>query len=404
MFHPKVSQMPSVKVLLNKQKGKVDGSYPIVIQIIKDRKKKIVHLGYYIKPGLWDARQNLPTLRHPNSTRLKNIIRTKLYEAERIILDLEDKKRPFTIDDIIVRLTAKEDSEMLFVFAEKVISRLEKTNHISNAQVYRFTLNMIKQFRNFQDISLKHIDVKFLYKLEEFLMVKGCMVNSISLYMRTFRAIYNRAIKESAVSESLYPFRNFTIHSEETRKRAIPMESIEKIMHIDLSVNHGLIYARDLFLFSFYMMGMSLIDIAHLRVEDINGDRMKYSRKKTKQKFSIKIPEKAWVIIKRYNDLSQKDSYIFPILKREGMEYYDYRNTLFLTNKKLKKLCTLAEIPDKISTYTARHSWATIAKRKGVPTAVISEGLGHESEKTTQIYLDSFENETLDNANELIIN
>jgi integrase len=147
---------------------------------------------------------------------------------------------------------------------------------------------------------------------------------------------------------------------------------------------------------------MSYIDIAFLQVNNIIGDRIYYTRKKTGQKFSIKITDKAWEIIRKYNDLSDRDSYIFPIIKRDGQEYLDYRNAMRLTNKKLRKISEIAELPEPISTYTARHSWATIAKRSGIPTAVISEGLGHDSEETTQIYLDSFENDVLDKANEIV--
>jgi integrase len=241
-----------------------------------------------------------------------------------------------------------------------------------------------------------------LEAFREFLIKRKCSVNTISVHLRTLRAIYNKAIKEKAVSEDLYPFKNFKISTETTKKRAIKREDIEAIIKLDLSSRPDLDYARDLFLFSFFFRGMSFVDIAFLKVSDIIGDRLYYTRKKTRQKFSIKITEKAWGVIKKYNDLSNKKSYIFPILQREGEEYLDYRNAMRLVNKKLKKLSEMAELSEPITTYTARHSWATIAKRSGIPTAIISEGLGHDSEETTQIYLDSFENDVLDQANEIV--
>ena len=150
------------------------------------------------------------------------------------------------------------------------------------------------------------------------------------------------------------------------------------------------------------MRGMSFIDMAYLRNRDIVNGRLTYARKKTGQKFSIKLTPEAEKIIKKYSYNDKPDGYVFQILDRKGYEYLDYKNALRLTNKKLKILGEMAGCSIPISTYVSRHSWATIAKRAGIPTAVISEGLGHDSEKTTQIYLDSFENKVLDDANELI--
>ena len=394
--------MASVKILLNKFKEKSNGTQPVVLQIIKDRRKKLIFLGHYVKPEHWDSDENMPTSKHPNSVRLKNILRAKLTEADKVILDFEERKKPFTVEDIVNKLVAPENSDMLFAFGERIVEKLENLNQIGNSKVYEHTINVFKEFREEKDVSLKHIDQKMLEGFREFLIKRKCKVNSISVHLRTLRAIYNRAIKEKAVSEELYPFKNFKISTETTKKRAIKKEDIDKITNLDLTSSPDLIYARDLFLFSFYLRGMSFIDVAFLQVKDIIGDRLYYTRKKTRQKFSIKITEKAWEIIKKYNDLSDEKSYIFPILQRKGEEYLDYKNAMRLTNKKLKKLSKMAKLSETISTYTARHSWATIAKRSGIPTAIISEGLGHDSEETTQIYLDSFENEVLDQANELI--
>lgn len=394
--------MASATIQLYKHKKKSDGSHPVVLQLIKDRRKKLIFIGHYVLPSHWDDEKNVPTSRHSNSARLKNIIRGKLIDAEKVIMDFEEKKKPFTVEDIVEKLNATEKSDMFFAYGEKTVRKLEELNQIGNSKIYDSTLSIFKEFRSDKDISLKHIDRKLLEAFREFLIKRGCKINTISVYLRTLRAIYNRAVKEEAVSDILYPFKDIKIPSEKTKKRAIRKEDIDKIISLDLSAKNDLNYARDLFLFSFYLRGISFVDIAFLKVKDIVGDRINYTRRKTGQKFSIKITEKAWDIIKKYNNLSDPGSYVFPILKREDNEFLDYRNAIRLLNKKLKKISKQAELPEPISTYTARHSWATIAKRSGIPTAVISEGLGHDSEETTQIYLDSFENDVLDRANELI--
>jgi len=394
--------MASVKVILNRYKVNNDGSHPIVLQIIKDRKKKVLWLGYSAKLSQWDSEKNLPKRNHPNSTRFRNLILSKLTEVEGIFLDLDDLGKPYTAQDVIDKLTIDERSDNLFVFTEKEIEKMKSLGQKGNAAIYQNTLNVYKNFRDEKDIALKLIDARELNKFKEYLISKGSMPNTISVHLKTLRAIYNRAIKAKAVSENLYPFKNFVIKSHETEKRAILKKDIDKITSLNISQRPDLVLPRDLFLFSFYMRGMSFVDIAYLKVSNIHGDRLTYDRQKTKQKFSIKLTDRAKEIVARYNNLKNKKSYIFPILKRKGQEYLDYRNAMRLMNKKLKNLADLTNLDEPLTTYTTRHSWATIAKRKGVATAVISEGLGHDSEETTQIYLASFENDVLDDANELI--
>lgn len=394
--------MASAKIFLNKYKVNNDGSHPIILQVIKDRKKKVLWLKHSAKPNQWDTEKNLPKKNHPNSTRLRNLILSKLTEVEGIFIDLDNIGKPYTAQDVIDKLTVDERSENFYAFTEKEIGKMTSLEQTGNAAIYQSTLNAYKTFRKNKDIAFKHIDAQELNKFKEYLIAKKNMPNTISLYLRTLRAIYNRAIKEKAVSENLYPFKDFVIKSHETEKRAIEKESIDKITSLNLDKRPDLFLPRDLFLFSFYMRGMSFVDLSNLKVSNIHGDRLTYERQKTKQKFSIRITGRAREIILKYNDLKVKKSYIFPILVRKGQEYLDYRNAMRLMNKKLKDLADLAELDEPLTTYTARHSWATIAKRKGVSTAVISEGLGHDSEETTQIYLDSFENDVLDDANEII--
>jgi len=139
-----------------------------------------------------------------------------------------------------------------------------------------------------------------------------------------------------------------------------------------------------------------------LKNGDIENGRVRYRRKKTGQPLSIKLTEQADKIITKYYKTENKNDYVFPILK-EGNEYNSYRTGIRILNKRLKTIGTEAKVKAPLSSYVARHSWATIAKRSGIPTSIISEGLAHNTEKTTQIYLDSFEDETLDNANDIIV-
>ena len=394
--------MASAKIFLFTHKKLNDGSYPIVLQIIKDRKRKLISLGHSATLTEWDVEENQPTKKHPNHRDLVLLIQKKLYQANKIIMELDEADKPYTIEDIIIKLKSGKSSSSVFKYTEEFIKKLEKTGKTGNATIYTTTLNVFKKFRDDKDLTFNQFSYKVIKEFEDSQLEKKIKINTISIYLRTLRAIYNYAIKDKVAQQSIYPFKELRIKSEITAKRALPKEDISKIRELKLDEGSELDKARDYFLFSFNMRGMSFVDMAFLKNCDIVEGRLQYARKKTNQKFSIKITPEAESIIQKHSYSTDPDSFIFQIIDRKGQEYLDYRNALRLTNKKLRLIGEMAKCSIRVSTYVSRHSWATIAKRSGVPTAVISEGLGHDSVKTTQIYLDSFENKVLDDANELV--
>ena len=267
-----------------------------------------------------------------------------------------------------------------------------QTKKISDFEIDFHAVNGYREFL------LKRVFVSKKKKVE-----KKLSTNTISIYLRTLRAIINKALNDGLIDESQYPFKKISIKSEKTRKRAVNKEVIKMVEDLDVSKEKNLQLYKDLFMFSFYNRGMNFVDMAFLKVRNFEGGRLNYTRQKTGQQFSIKITDKSKSIIGRYSDLKDSDAYIFPIIFRKGKEYLDYRNAMRLMNKKLKKISKLLKLETPLTTYVSRHSWATIAKRSGISTAIISEGLGHTTEEITQVYLDSFENEVLDDANEPII-
>jgi integrase len=396
--------MASARILLFKHKTLKNNSYPIVIQLIKDRKRKIISTGKSATEEQWDEKNNLPNKKHPNYKDLVPLLQKKVYDANKALIDLEldENKQPFTLDEIVNKLKIQSSRITVLKYTDGFIKRLEKTGKVGNASIYTTVLNAFKKFRNDQDLSFNQLSYKVVKEFEESLYERKIKLNTISLYLRTLRAIYNHAIKDKVAQKALYPFTDIHIRSEVTPKRAISKDDITKIRNLKLVEGSELDKARDYFLFSFDMRGMSFVDIAFLKNRDIIDGRLQYSRKKTGQKFSIKVTEEAQQILQKHSYSDDPDAFVFQIIQRKGQEYLDYRNALRLTNKKLRTIGEDAGCSIRVSTYVSRHSWATIAKRSGIPTAVISEGLGHDSEKTTQIYLDSFENKVLDDANDLI--
>jgi integrase len=403
--------MASVKVLLRTDKLNKQGQHPVVIQVVHHRKKRTISLGHYLFTTEWDPIGEMAIERSNVKEyklylqRLNSVIAKKKSIIKKVIVDLEETGNAFTVDSIIEQIKRQQNSATVFSCGERTVQKLEETGRLGNAKYYETSLNAFKRFRNNRDLTFDELTYKMVLAFEEYLQKNNCKVNSIAAYMKALRAIYNTAIKEGDAKQELYPFNKYHIKLEKTVKRAIVKGSITSMKELDLSERPDLIWVRDIFLFSFYCRGMSFIDIAFIKVSNIVNDRIDYARNKTHQKFSIKLTEPIREIISKYNNLGEPDSYLFPIIKAEHKSpYQSYKNGRSLVNTKLKEIGKLLGLNIPLTTYVSRHSWATIAKRSGIPTAIISEGLGHETERTTQIYLDSFENQVLDDANDLITN
>lgn len=401
--------MASLKVILDKQKDNPSGEYPVIIRVLHNRGRRIISLSQKVKIEDWNAKKSMVNekLGSPEQKRynkkLNYYIDSELMKLKKIILDLESTTNYYTVDDIIKAYHNKTSFISVFSYIKEIVDSLEKIGKNGNSNVYKGTMGILQKYSKGRDLTFEEINYSFLKNFEAHLQAKGSKINTISFYLRTIRSIFNRAIKDGLVREEHYPFKKIKIKKEKTLKRAIYKEEIAMIKNLDLSNRPLLDLAKDLFLFSFYMRGMSFKDIAFLKVNNIIADRIYYSRQKTAQKLNIKLTDKAMDIILKYNDLSDRSGFIFPIVKYPGKnEFNQYKNGYRKTNRRLKVIGDMLNFRFPLTTYVARHSWASIAKRSGIPTSVISEGLGHDSEKTTQIYLDSFENNVLDAANDII--
>lgn len=408
--------MASVKLKFKTDKTLSDGSHPIAVQVIHNRKRKIFYLGHSCTKAQWDAEKNLPKNTHPDYKIIKSRIKNAVLDIKNIIADFENLKQQFSLEDIERKFkNTRADNSLFEVYCEKLIQSFKETGKNGNAIVYQSSLDSFKGFAKTRKYLLSEIDYSTVKNYHHYLSKKTnfskdkqietkLTLNGISFYMRTLRAIINRAIKDGIIEEKTYPFKNITIKSEKTRKRAVNKDIIKEIEALDVSKDKNLQFNKDLFMFSFYNRGMSFVDIAYLKIKNIENGRLNYSRHKTGQLFSIKITEKAQSIITKYCKSTEPEDYLFPIIYRKGSEYQDYRNAMRFMNKELKKISNLLKLDRPLSSYVSRHSWASIAKKSGISIAVISEGLGHTTEEVTQVYLDSFENDVLDDANELIVN
>lgn len=296
--------------------------------------------------------------------------------------------------------TPRNDAPTLNAFGEQLIRKLRQEGRLRTSETYRCTLNSFAAFHTKDDISFSEIDEQLIEDYEQFMKDKGLSSNSSSFYLRVLRTIYNKAVAcNYAIDQK--PFRRVYTGIGKTVKRAIPLDAIRRISQLsDLTNSESL--ARDMFLFSFYTRGMSFIDMAYLKPQNLQEGILSYKRHKTGQKLTIRWEPQMQDIIRRHP--SPNKDYLLPIIKRSnGHERCQYREAQRLINGVLKSVGKKANIDTPLTMYVARHSWASIARSMNIPVNIISEGMGHDSEKTTQIYLKSLNNKELNNANANII-
>lgn len=397
--------MATVKVKFRPSTVK-DRPGTIVYVVTHRRVARLVTTGYKVFPHEWDESKSKPVA-VPDDERaavIRSITRKLERDLERLheIIERFDKRcRGYSSDDVAAEFRRTGGENTFFVFMERVIERLRQLKHAGTVKNYRAALGSFKRFRNNVDIPVEAIDHVLMEDYQAYLTSTGVVPNSVSFYTRILRAVYNRAA-ERGLTADRRPFRTVFTGTEKTLKRAISISDIKRIKNLDLSPMPHLEFARDLFLFIFLCRGMPFIDAAFLKKTDIRNGVLTYRRQKTGQMLHIKVIEQMEDIIGRYS--SQDSPYLLPVITRPGNdERKQYEAALRRVNNALKAVAKTARLPVPLTTYVARHAWASIAKSKNVPVNVISDALGHDSIATTQVYLASIDASTIDRANELIV-
>lgn len=289
----------------------------------------------------------------------------------------------------------------MFRYMESMIQKFRENGRIRTSETYASALRSFRKFRKNRDVMLDSLTADIMEAFESWHKQKGNSPNTISFYNRILRAAYNRAVEDDIISDRR-PFRHVYTGIEKTTKRALTLSIIRKIKSLDLEGLPSLEYARDMFMMSFYLRGMSFVDMAYLKKKDLNCGLLVYRRCKTGQMLTIGWTREMQSVLKRYP--KNPTQYLLPIININGCdERTAYRRASYRINYGLKKIATMIGITIPLTMYVARHSWATAAKAKGIPLDVISEGMGHDSPVTTQIYLASLDTSVLNRANHLIL-
>lgn len=395
--------MASVKVKF-RPSVVADKEGTIYYQVIHNRVIRQIKTDYRVFGEEWNEKNCIVNFIANGRTDILRSIKERIgWDVKRlktIIGRMESSGNDFSADDIVEEYQDATREQSFFQFMEGVIARLKQLNRERTAENYAATLNSFMRFRECNDVLLDEIDSDLMMEYEVYMKAQGIAMNTVSFYMRILRAVYNRAV-EKGLTEQRNPFRHVYTGIDKTVKRAIPLKAIKRIKELDLSMNPSLEFARDMFLFSFYTRGMSFIDMAYLKKKDLQNGILSYRRRKTGQQLFIRWEKCMLEVVGKYQKNATDN--LLPIIKKAGDEQKQYRNALRLVNNKLKEIATMAGLQVNLTMYVSRHSWASIAKNKNVPLSVISEGMGHDSEATTQIYLASLDNSLVDKANEMIL-
>ena len=400
--------MASVKVNFHPSSEK-DKEGRIYYQITHGRMLRQIKTEYQLFANEWNKQISAIAIPARTDTNRKEYLR---FTNSRIVSDIKQLKiiieyftktqQYYTADDIAAEFK-KQTSDLSFThFMKNIIAQLKLLNKIRTSETYTATLRSFMKFRKGKDILLCEIDSDAMMLYEAWLKANSNCPNTISFYMRILRAVYNRAVEKDLI-EQKFPFKHVYTGIDKTVKRAVPLKTIKRIKELDLTTKSHLDYARDMFLFSFYTRGMSFVDMAYLKKSDLKNGILTYRRRKTGQQLTVKWEKCMGDIVAKYEG-HFATQYLLPIITDlRADERIQYKNALCRVNIALKGIARLVGLALPLSMYCARHAWASIAKSKNIPLAVISEGMGHDSEETTRIYLASLDTSVVDKANSLIL-
>lgn len=392
--------MVNLKVLLDKRRVKKDGNFNIIYRITHFRKAYTINSGISLKEEFWNSQKAVVCILHPNSKLLNLKLLKDYYILQEVILKLEDQFSIEKLKKLYYGDGSEEEPCTFKAFSEKLITQMFDSNRTGNAIVYQTAVNRFMRFCNRDDIKFSDIDYSLLEKFSHSLTIQGLKTNSISNYFRSLRAIYNKAIKEKLVERSNYPFYDIKIKSETTSKRAISKKDIFKLRDIEVVEGSALWKALNYFLLSYYLIGISFTDLAYLKQKNIIDGRIVYRRRKTHKIYSIRLFPQAQAIFQKFH--SHNSDYLLQVLPLGSPEDTIQAKKIIsqwikTTNKHLKVLGNKANLKGNLTTYVARHTFATTAKKMGYSNELIAEALGHNyGNKVTNIYLDSFDMKEVD--------
>ena len=402
----------TVSVVCYKWKTLANGESPLMLRVAKDGRRTLKSLGISVNPIYWDFDKNEPKSNCPNKELINKIILKTRLEFQEKLLEKKANKEEFTASTLVNEEKDSIKAQTVEEFYLNLVAELKGKGQIGTSYAYHSSYHMLKNFNRGKRLifTFSHIDANFCRRFEEWLRTKGDKDTTISYQLRTLRAAFNRAIEARVVSRDKSPFAEYKLShlNTKTMKRALSKRDVLRIVGTDCSNSKPIRrLAQDLFVFSCLCGGISFVDIANLTPRNIIDNRLVYQRQKTHGGINLPLSPEAQKLIAKYADYQQGADYLFPILhcKRHitpMQKTNRVRKVCHQVNQELRALGKELGISADVTTYVARHSFATVLKKSGVNIGIISQALGHQDIKTTQIYLDSFDNEQIDEAMKLL--
>ena len=398
--------MATIVVALHKNWKHKAGTYPVVFRIIHNRKKKVIYTGYRVVESDFDedlqqvspGRQS--ELSGRTARKINSDIRKRLKALYSRIAYFESQGIEFTVNDLDENPVKQHNVQFLKYMDEQIASKREMGND-GIADAYKSTRNSFSRFLENKDITVSEITPKLIHRYANFLIGSKVSENTVAYYMRNLKAVYNRILVDGFKPICAFPFKSTKTGISQTPKRAISRDLLIRIagFEFDPVTEEHLEVARDIFMFSYYCRGTAFVDIIRLKKSSITSGTIVFSRQKGKQPIRITVIPQLEELMGKYANDSE---YVFPILDVNDPRplYYQYKLALQRVNYGLNAIGGRIGLDYPLTTYIARHTWATLVKNLGTPISVISEGLGHTSERTTQIYLKEFDTSVLDKVNE----
>lgn len=398
----------TISVICFKSKTLANGEHPLMLRITQDRKRVMKSLGISVNSKHWDFIKGEPKPKCPNRELIQSIILKVKSEYQTKIIEKISKEEEFTATSLLSENKSNIKAQTVEEFYLSLIEDLKQKGRIGNSYAYLNSYNTLRNFNKGEKLNytFSHIDVPFCKKFEDWMRSKGNKDTTLSYQFRTLRATYNKAIEAKIVAREKNPFIEYKLSHFNTKtiKRALSKNDILKIINANCTGQSKLRQlTHDLFSFSYLCGGISFVDIANLTRQNIVEDRLIYQRQKTHGNINLLLSKEASTIIAKYSTYQQEAEYLFPILhcKRHitpMQKSNRVHKICHQVNTELRAFAQELGITAEVTTYVARHSFATILKKSGVNIGIISQALGHQDIKTTQIYLSKFDNEQVDDA------
>lgn len=293
-------------------------------------------------------------------------------------------------------------------FMQQVSCALERQGSYGTAHVYRSTLNAIRVYHGSRKLSFAMVSPEWLKGFEIHLRSRGLTWNTVSTYMRTFRAVFNRAVSTGKVAYVPLLFHSVYTGTRADCKRALSEADMKRIFAKDDSANltPAMCSVREMFILMFLLRGLPFVDLVYLRKSDLHQNTITYRRRKTGRPLSVTLTPAAMFLVKKHWNQDASSPYLFSWIKsKEGTKeaYREYQQALRFFNQQLMLLGAVLQLTDHVSSYTARHTWATTAYYCEIHPGIISAAMGHSSVMVTETYLKPFKNKKIDEANEAVI-